>query len=103
MENNVLSREPTVAQKGSLPRREDADCRYAARLIRREDFVYLDAGTTTGYILDFLEETGYVRDKCGIPCPEEACRQGIHVASGGGTLKAIYRSGRRNDGSSDAA
>ncbi len=96
MENNVCCPEspPLTFRKRSLPRREDADCPYAARLIHEEDFVYLDVGTTTGYILDFLEETGYVRDKCGIPCPE-ACRQGIHVLLVGGTLKAIYRSGRR--------
>lgn len=30
--------------------------RYAASLIRPSDFVYLDAGTTTGYMLDYLTE-----------------------------------------------
>lgn len=30
--------------------------RYAASLIRPNDFVYLDAGTTTGYMLDYLTE-----------------------------------------------
>lgn len=31
---------------------------YAAALIRPEDFVYLDAGTTTGYMLEHLEGSG---------------------------------------------
>lgn len=30
--------------------------RYAASLIQPNDFVYLDAGTTTGYMLDYLTE-----------------------------------------------
>ena len=31
--------------------------RYAAGLIEPKDFVFLDAGTTTGYMLDYLENT----------------------------------------------
>ena len=30
--------------------------RHAAALVRPEDFVYLDAGTTTGYMIPFLTE-----------------------------------------------
>ena len=29
--------------------------RYAAELIRPDDFVYLDAGSTTGYMIDYKE------------------------------------------------
>ena len=49
--------EPTVAQKVEVNREEK--CRiasYAARLIEPEDFIFLDAGTTTGYMMDYLEE-----------------------------------------------
>ena len=49
--------EPTVAQKVEVNKEEK--CRiasYAARLIEPEDFIFLDAGTTTGYMMDYMEE-----------------------------------------------
>ena len=49
--------EPTVAQKVEVNKEEK--CRiasYAASLIEPEDFIFLDAGTTTGYMMDYLEE-----------------------------------------------
>ena len=45
-----LSTEPTVAQKAEINKEEKKQiARYAASLIQPQDFVYLDAGTTTGY------------------------------------------------------
>ena len=47
--------EPSVAQKMELQQEEKKRiARFAAELIQPDDFVYLDAGTTTGYMLDFL-------------------------------------------------
>ena len=88
VENNVLSREPTVAQKEEVCREEKMRiARYAARLIRGEDFVYLDAGTTTGYILDFLEETGATFVTNAVSHAQRLAARGIHVLLVGGTLK----------------
>lgn len=47
--------EPSVAQKMELQQEEKRRiAQFAAGLIQPDDFVYLDAGTTTGYILDYL-------------------------------------------------
>ena len=47
--------EPSVAQKMELQQEEKRRIAlFAAGLIQPDDFVYLDAGTTTGYILDYL-------------------------------------------------
>ena len=49
--------EPSVAQKAEINKDEKtAIARYAASLIERDDFVYLDAGTTTGQMIDFIKE-----------------------------------------------
>lgn len=46
---------PSVAQKMELQQEEKRRiAQFAAGLIQPDDFVYLDAGTTTGYILDYL-------------------------------------------------
>ena len=55
MEHIMTGSEPTVAQKVEVNKEEK--CRiasYAARLIEPEDFIFLDAGTTTGYMMDYL-------------------------------------------------
>ena len=52
----VTAHEYTVAQKNELncdAKRKIAE--YAASLIKADDFVYLDAGTTTGLMLEYLE------------------------------------------------
>ena len=55
LEHTVNAYEPTVAQKSELNIEEKKKiAAYAASLIQPEDFVYLDAGTTTGYMLEHL-------------------------------------------------
>ena len=67
LENAVSAYEPTVAQKSDLNIEEKKKiARYAAGLIEPTDFVFLDAGTTTGYMLDYLE--GCLCDKWCITC-----------------------------------
>lgn len=54
-DSSYVMQEPSVAQKIQVRKEEKIRiARYAASLIEDEDFVYLDAGTTTGYMLDFL-------------------------------------------------
>ncbi len=53
----VMAYEYTVAQKQDLNMEEKKRiARYAASLIEPEDFIYLDAGTTTAYMLDYIGE-----------------------------------------------
>lgn len=57
-EGTVSAYEPTVEQKSELYVKEKRKiAQYAAELIEEEDFIYLDAGTTTGYMIDALGHT----------------------------------------------
>lgn len=87
-DNVYLSAEPTVAQKSEVNKEEKKRiARYAASLIRPQDFVYLDAGTTTGYMLDFLQETGATFVTNAVAHAQRLAAGGIHVILAGGTLK----------------
>ena len=56
LNHKVTAYEPTVAQKLELNKEEKQKiAKYAASLITPEDFVYLDAGTTTGLMLEYLK------------------------------------------------
>ena len=56
LNHKVTAYEPTVAQKSELNKEEKQKiAKYAASLITPDDFVYLDAGTTTGLMLEYLE------------------------------------------------
>ncbi|MBQ1923129.1 MAG: DeoR/GlpR transcriptional regulator, partial [Lachnospiraceae bacterium] len=54
-EANFSVRELTMEEKTELNMREkEIIGRYAVSLIRPEDFVYIDAGTTTGMLVEFI-------------------------------------------------
>ena len=54
---SVLSREEEVITKSKKHQEEKRKiAKYAASLINKEDIVYLDAGTTTEMMLDYLRE-----------------------------------------------
>ena len=58
LKERVTAYEYSVAEKMGLKLEEkDRIAKYAAGLIQDEDFVYIDAGTTTGDILKFLKVT----------------------------------------------
>ena len=87
-ENVYLSAEPTVAQKAEVNQEEKRRiARYAASLIRPQDFVYIDAGTTTGYMLDFLEETDVTFVTNAVAHAQRLAAGGRRVILTGGTLK----------------
>mgnify|MGYP002539365858 CR=1 FL=1 len=60
---------------------------YAAALIRPEDFVYLDAGTTTGYMLEHLEGSGATFVTNGVSHARALAQMGVRVLLIGGELK----------------
>lgn len=87
-DNVYLSAEPTVAQKSEINREEKKRiARYAASLIRPHDFVYLDAGTTTGYMLDFIQTADVTFVTNAVAHAQRLASEGIHVILTGGTLK----------------
>ena len=88
LEHGVNAYEPTVAQKAELNTEEKRRiARYAASLIRPEDFVYLDAGTTTGYMLEFLEgpRASFVTN--AVSHARTLAQMGVRVVLLGGELK----------------
>ena len=61
LDNNYSSAEEDMKTKNDLfPEEKIAIARKAAGLIKPRDFVYLDAGTTTLHLIDFLTETSAV-------------------------------------------
>lgn len=55
MNDNYLSTEKSVAEKALLfPKEKTAIAKFAASLIEEDDFVFIDAGTTTAQMLDFV-------------------------------------------------
>lgn len=87
-EHEVTTYEPTVAQKSILNIEEKKKiAKYAASLILPEDFVYLDAGTTTGYMLEYLENTKASFVTNAVSHARILAQKGIHVFLVGGELK----------------
>ncbi len=80
--------EPTVAQKEELFREEKGRiAAYAAGLIEPEDFIFLDAGTTTGRMLDFLPSCRATFVTNAVAHAQKLASRGCSVFLLGGTLK----------------
>ena len=82
--------EPTVEQKNALFLDEKRQiARSAAGLIKSHDFVYLDAGTTTGYMIDFLEVQDVIFVTNAVAHAQRLAQKGMQVLLLGGFLKGI--------------
>ncbi len=84
----VTAHEYTVAQKNELncdAKRKIAE--YAASLIEPDDFVFLDAGTTTAHMIDFIRATSAV-----------FVTNAVDHASGRRRAQKLHRSRRRKPG-----
>ncbi len=63
--------------------------RYAASLVEPEDFVYLDAGTTTGYMIPYLTQYSAVFVTNALSHALRLGRNGFRVILIGGEFKSI--------------
>lgn len=89
VENNYLSREDDVQTKTDMCIEEKRSiARYAATLIEPDDFVYLDAGTTTLQMIDFLTETRATYITNGIQHAARLTAKGFVAYIIGGRLKS---------------
>lgn len=78
-----------VSDRRNLNREEKIRiARYAAGLIKADDFVYLDAGTTTGYMIDYIEEKQAVYVTNGVSHAQRLAAHGFRVILIGGELKS---------------
>lgn len=90
IDNNYSSSEEDMKTKNDLnPREKVAIARKAASLIKRKDFVYIDAGSTTLHMIDFLTENNAVFVTNGIPHAARLAAKGFKVFILGGELKAV--------------
>ena len=87
IEAGITTAEPSVAQKKVSTRRKTAYCRYAAALITKDDFVYLDAGTTTGCMIDFITEKSATYVTNAVSHAQKLAAAGFRVYLIGGELK----------------
>ena len=89
LDHVVTPQEPTVAQKITVhvsEKRQIAE--YAARLIGQGEFIYLDAGTTTGYMLEFLRDKDVTVVTNAVAHAQQLAKSGVKVRLIGGELKS---------------
>ena len=89
LNHKVTAYEPTVAQKSELNKEEKKKiAKHAASLIMPDDFVYLDAGTTTGLMLEYLAGARAVFVTNAVSHAQTLAKMGIRVYLIGGELKS---------------
>ena len=97
----VTAHEYTVAQKNELncdAKQKIAE--YAASLIEPDDFVFLDAGTTTAHMIDFIRATSAVFVTNAVAHAQRLASRGFKVILVGGELKSSTEAVVRKPGQS---
>ena len=80
--------EPSVAQKSGVNKEEKSRiAQYAASLISPNEFVYLDAGTTTGRMIEYITEKSAVFVTNAVSHAQRLAAEGFKVHLIGGELK----------------
>ena len=88
-DGSFVTQEPTVAQKVEIQKTEKIQiARWAVDLIEDTDFIYLDAGTTTGYMIDLLARTKATFVTNAVAHAQKLAFQGNRVFLVGGELKS---------------
>ena len=88
LDRTVATHEPTVEQKATVNvEAKQLVAARAAALIQPEDFVYLDAGTTTASMLSFLTEKSAIFVTNAVAHAKTLAAAGFRVYLVGGELK----------------
>lgn len=86
---SFIPQELTVEQKiEEYPEEKRRIGKYAASLICPNEFVYLDAGTTTGYMLNYLNDPSVTYVTNAVAHAQYLVKNGMKVLLIGGQLKA---------------
>lgn len=86
--NQYTSAEDEVAVKYTKnTKQKEAIARYAAQLVHPNDFVYIDAGTTTEQIADYLTEQNAVYVTNGINLAKRLAQKGFEAYILAGKIK----------------
>lgn len=84
----IVNQELSVVQKKELQTAEKKlIAQYAAGLIEPDDCVYLDAGTTTGWMLEYIREARATYVTNAVDHAKKLAQKGFHVILIGGELK----------------
>lgn len=90
IDNNYSSAEEDMKTKNDLfPEEKIAIARKAAGLIKPKDFVYIDAGSTTLHLIDFLTENSATFVTNGMQHAAKMAAKGFKVFIIGGAVKAV--------------
>ena len=88
LEGEVISREPTVQQKENVNKEQKIRiAKYAASLIEPDDFVFIDAGTTTAYMIDYITQKNATYVTNAVLHARRLAAAGFRVFLTGGELK----------------
>lgn len=88
-ESRIQVKEEKVSLRMEQRRTEKQKiAQFAASLIEADDFIYLDAGTTTGAMIPFIEETKATFVTNAVSHALLLAEKGIHVILIGGEMKA---------------
>lgn len=87
-DRRVSHKELSVSQKEDLHMEEKkAIARYAASLIEPDDYVYLDAGTTTGSMIEYIDQSRATYVTNAVAHAKRLAYKGLQVILVGGELK----------------
>lgn len=87
-DNYDFTERPVEAKQKLFAEEKDAIAKYAASTIRKGDFVFLDAGTTTEKMIDYITETTAVFVTNGFSHAKRLAHRGFKVYLIGGEIKA---------------
>lgn len=97
-ESKIQVKDEKVAHRIEQNREEKQKiAQYAASLIEVDDFIYLDAGTTTGAMIPYIEETNATFVTNAVSHALMLAEKGIHVILIGGEMKAATEAIVGND------
>ena len=86
--SDMASRETDVASRAQIQVAEkDKIARYAATMINENDFVFIDAGTTTDRMIDYLDKKNVTYVTNGIVHAKKMIQRGFNVYMIGGLLR----------------
>lgn len=90
IDKQYIMADQSMAEKGALNADEKIRiAAYAAGLIEPDDFVYIDAGTTTDHLIDYIKEARAVYMTNSVMHAKKLAQKGCRVIMPEGELKII--------------
>ncbi|MCQ2492330.1 MAG: DeoR/GlpR family DNA-binding transcription regulator [Lachnospiraceae bacterium] len=89
LQNSVTHEQQVELRRRIRSSKKDMIGRYAASLIEPEDFVYIDAGTTTGSMISYLTETNAIYMTNSMEIASKLVRRGFETYTVGGRIRQI--------------